>query len=204
MHWLGLVFLAGAAIGVIRWMARRTDSLGRPRSFPAISTTFLVVLGCAALTPWVLRAWLEERLSDVASVFVGAPVVVECQSFGGAFIDTGFEFGYVAFGPDGVPERKTLIKRQQCTDLRDYIISDKEEPSREQVIAVHTLTHESVHMSGVTSEAATECEAVQRDAEMARLLGASDEGAQRLALAYWETVYPDMPSSYRSETCRFP
>ncbi|MGI8708467.1 MAG: hypothetical protein ACR2LG_09745 [Actinomycetota bacterium] len=47
----------------------------------------------------------------------GVPVEVECQGFGGAFVDAGAEFGYVAFGPDGVPERKTLIKREQCRDL---------------------------------------------------------------------------------------
>ena len=165
---------------------------------------FLVLVGCAALTPWVLRAVLEERLSDASSVFVGTAVEVHCQSFGEAFIDAGAEFGYVAFGPDGVPERKTLIKRQQCNDLRDYLRSDKVEPTREHVIAVHTLTHEAVHMSGITNESATECEAVQRDAEMAHLLGAPLEGAERLAFFYWEQIYPHMPSEYRSDSCRFP
>ena len=204
MHWLGLICFAGSAAVVIRWIPRRVDSLGRRRSFPIYSAGFLVVLGCAFLTPWVLRVWLEERLSDAASVFVGQPVEVNCQSFGEAFVDTRHEFGYVAFGPDGVPERKTLIKRQQCRDLRDYLSSDKEAPTREHVIAVHTLTHEAVHMSGVTVEAATECQAVQRDAEMARLLGAPAAGAERLAALYRETIYPQMPEAYRSENCRFP
>ena len=49
------------------------------------------------------------------------------------------------------------------------------------MVAVHTLTHESIHMSGVTSESATECLAVQRDAEMARLLGAPRTAASELA-----------------------
>ena len=104
--------------------------------------------------------------------------------------------------PDGVPERQTLIKREQCADLRSYLRSDKLQPSREQVAAVHTLTHESIHMSGVTNESETECIALQRDAEMARHLGASTEGASALAQLYWQVVYPLMPPGYRSGECR--
>ena len=106
--------------------------------------------------------WLQGQLGAAASEVVGVPVEVECQSFGSAFVDAGAEFGYVAFGPDGVPERKTLIKREQCCDLSAYLRSDKESPTTEQIVAVHTLTHEVIHMSGVTNEAETECIAVQR------------------------------------------
>ena len=68
-------------------------------------------------------------------------------------------------------------------------------PTRDQVEAVHVLTHEAMHLSGRLEEAAAECAAVQRDAHTARLLGAP-------AAAYWRDVYPLMPDGYRSADCR--
>ena len=201
MHWLGIGLLAGAAVVFLRWFVRRTDSLERRRAFPLFSVALLVLAGAGFLTPWFLRVRLEARLADAASVIVGRRVQVHCQSFGEAFVDVGAELGFVAFGPDGVPEPRTLIKREPCAALRDYLRSDRSAPSREQIVAVHTLTHEAIHMSGVTNEAETECLAMQRDAEMARLLGADRSDARALALSYWTSVYPQMPTPYRSSSC---
>ena len=201
MHWLGLIALAGAAMVGVRWMLARTDALGRPRAFPWLGVVGLAMLGLAALTPWFLRMRLEERLSSAATEIVGHPVEVHCQSFGQAFVDAGVEFGYVVFASDGRPEPRTLIKRQQCGDLRSYLASDKEAPSHDQIVALHTLTHEAVHMSGIADEAETECVAVQLDARMAALLGAPPDGARAAALGYWSSVYPRMPDGYRSSEC---
>ena len=198
---IAIVAAAAALVLALRWTLRRHDALGRPRPFPWISVGLLVAMAAAAFTPVLLRLRLEARLEDAASEIVGRRVQVHCQSFGEAFVDAGVELGYVRFGPDGVPERATLIKREPCADLRAYLGSDKTQPTRDQVVAVHTLTHEAVHMSGVTVEAQTECLAVQRDAEMARLLGASVEEAESLARYYWVNVYPRMPDGYRTSDC---
>jgi hypothetical protein len=80
--------------------------------------------------------------------------------------------------------------------------SDKRRPSRDQVVAVHVLTHEAMHLSGRLDEAAAECAAVQRDAHTARLLGAPAGDAAGLAAAYWRDIYPLMPDGYRSPDCR--
>jgi hypothetical protein len=53
-----------------------------------------------------------------------------------------------AGGPTGPPEPWTLIKRDQCRHLAAYARSDKRSPSRDQVVAVHVLTHEAMHLSG--------------------------------------------------------
>jgi hypothetical protein len=201
MHWIGVGLLAGAAVVSVRWMLNRTDSLGRVRSFPYISVAILIVAGSGALAPWVLRVRLEGRLGAAASQVAGHDVEVHCQSFGEAFTDVGAELGYVRFGPDGRPEPRTLIKRDQCGDLSDYLGSDKSDPSREQIVAVHVLTHETVHMIGEKNEARTECLAVQMDAKMARALGASPGDARMLAARYWREVYPSMPDEYRSGDC---
>jgi hypothetical protein len=201
LNWLAIALCAAALIIVVRWWPARIDALGRKRPFPSISVVCLVALALAALAPGVLRARLEHRLGVASEAIVGMPVEVNCQSFGGAFVDGGGDLGYVAFGPGGVPERATLIKRDQCRDLSAYLRSNKVDPPREQIVAVHVLTHEAIHMSGVTSEAKTECLAVQHDARMAQLLGAPPEAAATLALSYWTDVYPHMSTEYRSDEC---
>ncbi len=195
----GAVVVAGAV--VLRWAARRTDTLGRVRPFPFASVTVLLALAAAALVPWVARERLESRLSAAASEIVGLPVEVRCQTFGQEFVDVGVELGYVRFRADGTPESWTLIKREGCRLLGDYVNSDKSDPTRAEVVAVHTLTHEAIHMRGVRDEAMTECLAMQHDSAMAGALGAPPDAARALAVTYWSAIYPDMPSGYRSEEC---
>ena len=198
---LGVLALLAAIFVAGRWVLGRYDSLGRQKPFPWIGVGLLLLLGIGCVVPLLLRLRLESRLEAAATVITGARVEVHCQAFGEAFVDAGAELGYVPFGPDGVPERSTLIKRQQCRDLSNFI-GVPTEITQEHVVAVHTLTHEAVHMSGVQSESETECRALQRDAAMAALLGAPPDAAQELATFYWETIYPRMPDGYRSDECR--
>ncbi len=67
---------------------------------------------------------------------------------------------------------------------------------------MHVLTHEAMHMAGITDEARAECLAVQRDAKTARLLGASPQEAADLARRYWRTFYPRMRDEYVTPECR--
>jgi hypothetical protein len=201
LAWIGVGLFAAVGGVCIRWISARTDALGRPRPFPFITVLVLTALACASLAPFVLRVRLEGRLESAATELVGTSVEVRCQSLGGAFVDIGADLGYVVFGADGKPEAWTLIKRQQCGDLSDYLRSDKNLPTRDQIIAVHVLTHETVHVTGVRNEAETECRAMQLDAGMAALLGASPPEAADLAVAYWREIYPWMPDAYRSEEC---
>jgi hypothetical protein len=67
---------------------------------------------------------------------------------------------------------------------------------------VHVLTHEAMHMRGITDEAQTECAALQRDHQTAVLLGANADEARVLARRYLLTIYPQMPDAYRSGECR--
>jgi hypothetical protein len=200
MHWSGLALLGLAAALSCRWWLRRTDALGRARPFPWFSTISACLLGCLLLWMWLAHTRLEDRLGAVASQIAGVEATIDCQGFGEAFVDAGAELGSVDFGPDG-PRRSALIKRSQCAALSDYLTSDKRDPTTAQVIAVHVLTHEAVHMSGVTSEAVTECLAIQYDARAAELLGAPPEYALSLSKRYWTSLYPRMPTEYRSDEC---
>jgi hypothetical protein len=202
MTTLAIVIAVAAALVAMRWWTRRYDALGRARSFPFASVALLTVLAVGAATPPYLRHREEDRLSAVASALVGQHVKVHCQSFGQTFFQLGAELGYVRYGANGVPEHQTFIKRGPCGDLHHYLDSDQGDPTPDEVIAVHVLTHESMHMRGITNEALAECAAVQRDTTTAELLGADLAEAQALAHDYWQTDYPHMPDAYTSGDCR--
>jgi hypothetical protein len=189
----------GGAVVCARWfLVRRLSGA----AFPAISVGSCAVLAVVASLPVVVRANLDSLLSGDVSKLIGIHVAVNCQTLTGSAIDMGSELGWVKWGEDGKPEHKTLIKHQQCNDLQSYLDSKKQHPSAAQVLAVHVLTHESMHMSGFTSEAVAECYAMQHDRQLAEILGASPDAAQQLAVRYWQTVYPRMPDAYRSNDCR--
>ena len=204
MPTLGLVSATCAlsTVGVtVRWAVRRRDALGRARGFPFVCVGLLMVLAVVTSVPAAHRRLEEHRLARAGAVLTGAPVTVHCQTTTGSLVDTGVELGFVRGTPDGGLERATTIKRDPCRDLARYAGGDHEHPSRSEVVAVHVLTHESMHMRGERDEATAECEAMQRDALTARLLGASFAAARSLAVAYWAGVYPFMPEEYRTADC---
>ena len=200
--WFALALSGPAAAVGAGWVLHRRDELGRPRPLPWVSAGLLLAVAVAASVPGVVRASQERRLGRAASVLAGARVAVRCQSLGGAFLDGGPELGYVRWRPDGSPESWALLKRDQCRQLAAYLRSGRHRPTRDQVIAVHVLTHEAMHLSGRLGEAEAECAAVQRDARTARLLGSPAADAAALAAAYWHDLYPLMPDGYRSPECR--
>jgi hypothetical protein len=202
LTWFAEALLLAAVVAAARWWLRRVDALGRPRPFPVLSVALLVVMGVAMLVPGVRHHQLEDRLAVVASNLSGYPVVVNCQTSSQEWVDAGSELGYVRYGRDGVPERATLIKHAQCKDLSRYLRARGDHPDDGEVLAVHVLTHEAMHMAGITDEARAECLAVQRDAKTARLLGASPEEAADLARRYWRTFYPRMRDEYVTPECR--
>ena len=201
LTWCAVASFAAAGGVAVRWWSRRFDGLGRARRFPAISVVILVIAGGVALVPVIRHAALERDLGRVASGLVGVPVEVHCQTLGEELVSTGQELGFVRWGPDGRPEHRTTIMREACGSLGDYLGSEHARPSEEEVRAVHVLSHESRHMAGEMDEARAECEAMQRDAVAARLLGADDAEARRLARYYWLVLYHRMPADYVSGNC---
>ncbi|RHA38180.1 hypothetical protein [Cellulomonas rhizosphaerae] len=196
LTWALLGFLALAAVITVRWIPRRFDGLGRARPFPRISMALCLAIAVGCAIPMWTHARLESRLSAAASAVAGGPVTVHCQTFGEAFVDVGAELGWVRWGSDGAPERSTLIKREPCRDLSAWLASSKTAPTLDQVIAVHVLTHETMHMVGLKNESQAECAAIQRDAEMAVALGATPAQGQGLARQYWIEAYPRVGPGY--------
>lgn len=196
----GLAVLAAAGVAVRGWL-RRYDALGRRRTLPWISVAVLLAVAVALAVPTIRRHRLEGRLGEAASALVGVHVHVHCETFGQTFTDLTGDLGYVRFDAAGQPERRTTIMRGPCGDLRRYLDGGYVHPDANEVIAVHVLTHESMHMRGQTNEADAECEAMQRDAETAQLLGATAAEGLVLAERYWHVDYPRMPDAYRTSDC---
>lgn len=201
LRWTALLAVLSAVVIGLRWAARRTDELGRPRPFPRYAVSGLLLLGAVAAVPVIRHDRLEHRLSGVASQLVGSAVRVHCQTAGEEFVDAGAELGYVKFSAGGTPEHRTVIKHAQCGFLRHYLDRAGRSPTVDELIAVHVFTHEAMHMRGISNEAEAECAAVQRDASTAALLGASGRAAHTLALRYWRVYYPGLPDDYRSADC---
>jgi hypothetical protein len=195
---LGLLTAAGVGV---HWTLTRVDTLGRRRSFPVIGTAVPLVVAVAAGVPVLRHAQLEARLAAVASTLVGHHVTVRCETLTQAWTDAHPEAGYVWFDAAGRPATSATLTSSTCDDLKAWLGSDRQHPSLSEIVAVHVLTHESMHMSGWRDEAKAECAAVQRDARTAVLLGATPEKGSALAVAYWREIYPDLTDAYRTADC---
>lgn len=129
-------------------------------------------------------------------------VYVHCQRLIGTLVDASGTEGHVNYSSDGSRPKRADLTWSACHNLAKWRSGGhKATAPNDQIVAVHVLTHEAMHVSGITSEAQAECYAMQHDAEMARLLGASAARADALALRYWTQDYPRMRDDYRSGDC---
>jgi len=156
---------------------------------------------------WTERQWIsaEHEFSAVARSIEPVAPGVHCQRLGESFTYAGAELGHVEFDGDGIPTGPAWISYETCQNLAAYWRSSPAQKSvlnLDQVVAVHVLSHESMHLKGIGSESVAECDAMQRDARTAEQLGATPQQARALQVTYWVEVYPHMPSDYMSADCR--
>jgi hypothetical protein len=160
------------------------------------------------------KSMLEHRLASVASQIAARPVHVHCQGVAGDLVDVTSEAGTVQFDASGRPANVTDLKRPICDALRRFshdagskrygcVLAQADCPASifEDVLAVHTLTHESWHLHGDRDESVAECHALQTTAFAATLLGADDKAAQATAAYALVRLYPNLPDEYRSGAC---
>jgi hypothetical protein len=152
------------------------------------------------------RQWIsaEHEFSAIARALAPGTDGVHCQRLGETFTYAGAELGHVDWDEDGVPTGPAMVSYETCGQLADYWRSspaDKTSAPIEQVIAVHVLTHETMHLAGLLVESDADCAAMQRDAWVAVQLGATQAQGQALAERYWREVYPRMPDDYTDPAC---
>lgn len=191
---LGLASLAG-------WVVVRGIVAHR---VPWVGLAFLLV-------PLVGLGYTERQWQSAEQVYSAAARAlapqadgVHCQRLGETFTYAGAELGHVMFDASGDPDGTAFIAYDVCQDLTEYwqsSVRHKATPTLDEVVAVHVITHEAMHLKGVIDESLAECEALQHDAWLAEALGARPEDAQALAERYWLAVYPRMPAEYRTADC---
>ena len=173
-----------------------------PRRNNHAKNWFMVILLILALLPtsvFEIRFQILQNIgsSVVAQISHKAQGHLRCERLSETWLDASQNAGEVYW--DNPTEAN--LKYTQCENLFAYITGDKTNPSLDEVIAVHVLTHESVHVSGNRVEALTECAAMQKDSLTAQLLGATKTEGDRLSFTYYAMVYPNMPANYTSADC---
>jgi hypothetical protein len=185
----------------------------RTRAYKVSAFAIVALLVVAApLIGLNVRGLLEEdRYSEVVvdltktmtgqTQYANSAATVDCQSPVEGLLVPSSEAGFVEYPAVGKPRVATL-QTYVCNDLRHYVNGGHEDPTFNQVTAVHVLTHEAMHLGGETSEKFAECMAVQRDYLTAKALGASDEDAADLAKTYYAKHYPKTNDSYQDPECK--
>jgi hypothetical protein len=97
------------------------------------------------------------------------------------------------------------LSPQVCSALDELTYSD-ERPTASDALdrlayGAFVLAHETDHIVGVDDEAVATCDGAQNIDRVAQALGADAEYARKLADAYWEDLYPQEPSDYRTLAC---
>jgi hypothetical protein len=152
----------------------------------------------------------QDRLAAIAGDLAGRRVAVHCPGFLGSLVNVRTEGGSVQFDGNGRPANFTKLSPETCKSLRridrfDFSCLARRDCTFKQfrtAWAVHTLAHESFHLRGISSEAMTECYALQNTAFVAERLGVDDATAQRMQRWVYVRGYPNEPDEYRSDECR--
>lgn len=154
---------------------------------------------------WVEYRWRAQqgRYSVALRELLGRDdAYVHCERLSAALLDASGNEGSVTWTADGSLPRRADLTWSTCRNLAKWERSgQKASAPRSQIIAVHVLAHEAMHVSGVMDEAEAECRAMQYDARLAELLGADPDEAAALAERYWREVYPNARTDYRSPGC---
>ena len=175
--------------------------LPRPIYKPYLAAVLLL----AVLFAWpTLHRWyFEHYLSRIATILAEGHVArVHCNTL----LDTMLDPEMLAAGHASPRTGRIVVQAPWCDRLSAYL----RHPGRadeEEIASLNLLTHESMHVRGEMNEAVTECQAVQRNARAARLLGVPDDVARRNALYYYQVTYQrraeigGLAGSYYSSEC---
>jgi hypothetical protein len=115
--------------------------------------------------------------------------------------------GNVDFAGFAYDDFRVSVAPEYCASLVG-LVYEHERPTEglplfRAAASVELLAHEAGHLfQSETNEARTECSAVQRVAELGRILGLGGTYSDELARVYWEDLYPRNPPGYKTSECR--
>lgn len=199
--WFDVGVLTFVALGLLALAVWRARFIAEPRGSRRVALILFMVPTLAfgwAVAVEFRHQWAQRQATAVTRALTGNPDATSvCQRYAPDLFDLQQTRGHVMGDQPDVAH----LRRSTCNDFFSWVVSDKHDPTPAQVTAVHVVVHEAMHVAGEYVEAVAECTAMQRDAEAARLLGATADEAQALAEAYYAIEYPRMRDAYRSGDC---
>jgi hypothetical protein len=155
----------------------------------------------------------EAELARIATVIAGRDVEIACPGTLATLTEVSARDGSVVFSADGKPADEANLSSKTCQTLRRLLHGSVPGlgcltrhggcplEAKEAAIAVNVLSHEAWHLAGVQDEAATQCYALQTNADTAMRLGANRDDAQAVATYILRAVQPVLPQEYRTREC---
>lgn len=182
---------------VVRAISRRHELDGG--ALRAWWAGVLVVMTLVALGFEVNHHMRQALVTQgMSAVTDNARAHANCERFSESLFNLSQFDGYVYQAKSDIAN----YKRQSCIDLAAYARGSKANPSIDQVLAVHLVAHETMHVNGIWTEADAECHAVQVSHLVAEELGATPAQARALQARYFAEIYPNIRSNYISSECR--
>ncbi len=189
---VSLLLVAMVVRAVVRLVAGRASS----RTLAVVALVWWTVLAVPAVATEVQHHRTEAAATSATRLVSGDPTSrAVCERWTANLINTSSFSGFVSWDSPDVAQ----LRSGTCADLASWLRSDRRHPTQGQVVALHVVAHEAVHVGGERSEAATECQAMAWDARVAEHLGAPPDVARQMAETYRRDVYPRMPEEYRGD-----
>ncbi|TXG76138.1 hypothetical protein E6P97_04140 [Patescibacteria group bacterium] len=198
---ISLVFLFLLIRSIIR-LGRTYMSRHDPRY--RIELSYRVFAVVFTLACFALPAYLEFRIqfanayaSSMTRKVVGNNEVhARCQRGLADMLEIK-SISYAGWVEGKPGTKRSNLTSQICGHLISWVLSDKQHASRDQLIALHVVIHEAVHLTGEYSEAETEYKTTEYFEGVVVSMGASQSEAKRMNDYYKSEVNPHMPEAYR-------
>lgn len=196
-----LTFVAAilAVMSLVAWyrvMTRYGDTDGR--GFRAVVAGLISILAFTAGYFEVAHHQRQELATEALGVLTDVDgASADCERFSEELFNLSDFQGYVYYDGSNVAH----LRRKVCHNLWDYAHGGQAHPTEGQIVAVHIVAHETMHINGIQSEAVAECRAVQLNHLVAEALGATPEQARELQRRYYADYYPRQRDDYVSAGC---
>jgi hypothetical protein len=173
---------------------------------PSISIPYVLITAAiaAAFAYTPLRyAHFERFLTQKAQLLSeSTKAVVHCNTF----VDSMLDSNVFAAGHANRETGLIVLQHPWCGDMMDHL-QHPEKADPKGIHSVHLFTHETMHIRGEMNEAATDCQAIQRYARAAVLLGIPEAIGKTHGMFYYNGLYKQrgviggMAGQYYSDQC---
>lgn len=169
------------------------------KPYIALMATLALLCAWPPFNYWRIERLLSAKATQLAEFHVAR---VHCNTV----FDTLFDPESLTIGHARPDNGEIVFQYPWCDTIMAYR-AHPQRASRQELISLNVLTHESMHVRGELNESVTECQAVQRNIRAARLLGVPADIARTNARDYYEEIYKErvhagsFQAAYFSEQC---